>query len=134
MVLRTESLIRENLDSKYRVHIARLRALQYQIQPHFLYNSIFLIYRMAQMDENEPIADYAEHLGKYYQYITRVSDRKVKISQEIEHIRNYLAIQETRFGGQGSALFWERFRRSLRMPNSCLSHCSLWLRTPMSMV
>ena len=107
MVLRTESLIRENLDSKYRVHIARLRALQYQIQPHFLYNSIFLIYRMAQMDENEPIADYAEHLGKYYQYITRVSDRKVKISQEIEHIRNYLAIQETRFGGRIRAFLGE---------------------------
>nr|WP_308623754.1 histidine kinase [uncultured Eisenbergiella sp.] len=98
IVKKTESLIRENLDSKYRVHIAELRQLQYQIQPHFLYNSIFLIYRMAQMDENETMAEYAEHLGKYYQYITRVGNSRVRVSQEIGHIENYLAIQETRFG------------------------------------
>lgn len=98
IVKKTESLIRENLDSKYRVHIAELRQLQYQIQPHFLYNSIFLIYRMARMDENETMAEYAEHLGKYYQYITRVGNSMVKVRQEISHIENYLAIQETRFG------------------------------------
>lgn len=100
MVKRTENLIRENLETKYRAHIAELRQLQYQIQPHFLYNSIFLIYRMAQMDERDDIADYAKSLGSYYQYITRISDQKVQVIQEIQHIRNYLAIQETRFGSR----------------------------------
>ncbi len=98
MVIRTERLIRENLESKYMVHVAQLKQLQYQIQPHFLYNSLFLIYRMAQMEENDTIAEYAEHLGKYYQYITRSGEEQVYIGQEIDHIKNYLAIQETRFG------------------------------------
>ena len=98
MVIRTERLIRENLESKYMLHVAQLKQLQYQIQPHFLYNSLFLIYRMAQMEENDTIAEYAEHLGKYYQYITRSGEEQVYIGQEIDHIKNYLAIQETRFG------------------------------------
>ena len=98
MVIRTEKLIRENLESRYMVHVAQLKQLQYRIQPHFLYNSLFLIYRMAQMDENTAIAEYAEHLGKYYQYITRSGEELVSIEQEIDHIRNYLAIQEARFG------------------------------------
>lgn len=98
MVLRTEKLIRENLESRYMVHVAQLKQLQYQIQPHFLYNSLFLIYRMAQMEENDTIAEYAEHLGKYYQYITRSGEDLVSIGQEIDHIKNYLAIQKARFG------------------------------------
>ena len=100
MVHRMEKLIRENLEAKYRVHMAEFKQLQYQIQPHFLYNSLFLIYRMAQMEENDTIAEYAEHLGKYYQYITRAGSRKVYVQQEIDHIRNYLAIQKTRFGSR----------------------------------
>lgn len=98
LVKKTEDLIQENLDAKYREHIAQFRQLQYQIQPHFLYNSIFLIYRMAKMSEEEEIAEYAGHLGKYYQYITRLGGNEVFIEDEIAHIQNYLAIQKTRFG------------------------------------
>lgn len=98
LVKKTEALIQENLDAKYREHIAQLRQLQYQIQPHFLYNSIFLIYRMAKMNEEEEIAEYAGHLGKYYQYITRICGNEVPIEDEMAHIKNYLAIQKTRFG------------------------------------
>lgn len=100
MVYKIEKLIRENLEAGYRVHMAEFKQLQYQIQPHFLYNSLFLIYRMAQMEENDIIAEYAEHLGKYYQYITRAGSRKVYVQQEIDHIKNYLAIQKTRFGSR----------------------------------
>lgn len=107
MVIRTEKLIRENLESKYMVHVAQLKQLQYQIQPHFLYNSLFLIYRMAQLEENDSIAEYAEHLGKYYQYITRAGEELVLVKQEIDHIKNYLAIQEARFGNRISVFLEE---------------------------
>ena len=66
---------------------------------------------MARMDETETMAEYAEHLGKYYQYITRVGNSMVKVRQEISHIENYLAIQETRFGERIRAFLGIRRRR-----------------------
>lgn len=95
-----ENLIRENLEIKYRARLAELKQLQYQIQPHFLYNSLFVIYRMAKMADNEAIAEYARHLSKYYEYITRTNDGFVEIGQEYAHICDYLAIQQTRFGNR----------------------------------
>jgi len=98
MIKRNDRLIHENYQAVYRTRIAELRQLQYQIRPHFLYNSLFLLYRMAQSAHCEDIADYASHLGSYYQYITRFADHEVSIEQEIEHIQNYVNIQKLRFG------------------------------------
>lgn len=98
MIAHVEELNRENLEMKYQARLAELRQLQYQIRPHFLYNSIFMIYRMARTEENEFIASFAKHLSKYYQYITRTNDCFVSLEQEIEHINDYLAIQKVRFG------------------------------------
>lgn len=98
VIAHVEELSRENLEMKYQARLAELRQLQYQIRPHFLYNSIFMIYRMARAEENETIASFARHLSKYYQYITRTNDCLVSLEQETEHIKDYLAIQKARFG------------------------------------
>lgn len=98
VIAHVEELSRENLEMKYQARLAEFRQLQYQIRPHFLYNSIFMIYRMARADDNEQIASFARHLSKYYQYITRTNDCFVSLEQEIEHINDYLAIQKARFG------------------------------------
>lgn len=100
VIMHMENLIRENLEIKYRARLAELKQLQYQIQPHFLYNSLFVIYRMAKMTDNEAIAEYAKHLSRYYEYITRTNDGFVEIGQEYAHICDYLAIQQTRFGSR----------------------------------
>ncbi|NLB91623.1 MAG: histidine kinase [Clostridiales bacterium] len=98
MIERNNRLISENYESSYRTRMAELRQLQYQIRPHFLYNSIFLIYRMAKSAYCDDIAEYAGHLGNYYQYITRFADHEVALEQEIDHINHYIDIQRTRFG------------------------------------
>lgn len=98
VISHVEELSRENLEMKYQARLAEFRQLQYQIRPHFLYNSIFMIYRMARAEENETIASFARHLSKYYQYITRTNDCFVSLEQEIEHISDYLEIQKARFG------------------------------------
>ncbi len=98
MVSRINHLTREKLDAEYRIRLAQLRQLQYQIQPHFLYNSIFAISRMATLDENEEIAEFTKNLGQYYQYITKLNSDRVQVGDEIGYLKNYLYIQETRFG------------------------------------
>lgn len=97
MIMDTNRLMKEKMDAEYQSKLSQLRQLQYQIQPHFLYNSLFTISRMAQLDDNDEIAEYAKHLGKYYQYITKSSDREVTFNQELEQVKDYLYIQNIRF-------------------------------------
>lgn len=98
MVNRMNSLMQEKLKAEYQMKLAQLKQLQYQIQPHFLYNSIFVISRMATLDENEEIAEFTKNLGQYYQYITKLNSDWVTVQDEIRYLKNYLYIQETRFG------------------------------------
>lgn len=98
MIIEMKHLMRQKLDMEYELRMAQLLQLQYQIQPHFLYNSIFTIFRMATLDENEEIAEYSKNLGQYYEYITKLNGNMVKVGEEIRYLKNYLYIQETRFG------------------------------------
>lgn len=90
---------------------AELKQLQYQINPHFLYNSLYMIYRLARKGENERIEELAQYLGGYYRYITRSSSKLVPIREEIEHCRKYVNIQRIRFMGRVEVTFQELDRK-----------------------
>ena len=85
----------------YEEHIrtqkAELKHLQVQINPHFLLNSINIIYNLAELKKNDLIKKMSIHLAEYFRFITRTNLSKVKISQEIKHIESYLEIQQLRF-------------------------------------
>ena len=85
-----ENLRVENLQS-------RCDALVNQINPHFFYNTLFMVYRMAQQDGNEDIARLSLNLSRYYRYITTIPEHDVPLRDEVNHIRQYLEIQGMRF-------------------------------------
>ena len=97
MVNRLERLASEVYEERYRATQAELAQLQTQINPHFFYNTLFLIYRMARDEGCDDIAELAGHLSRFYRYITKFSGQTVALRDEIEHIRNYLEIQRMRF-------------------------------------
>jgi len=68
-----------------------------QINPHFFYNTLFMVYRMAQADGNEEIARVCLNLSNYYRYITKVPEHDVPLKDEVAHIQQYLEIQTIRF-------------------------------------
>ena len=90
-------LIQQVYTQKINAQRAELKQLQSQINPHFLYNSFYNIYRMAMVDDTKSIAAFANYLGQYYQYITRNSADEVTMAQEIEHAKIYLNIQGMRY-------------------------------------
>ncbi len=100
MIDRMDRLIREVYESKYRLSMAQFKQLQYQIRPHFLYNSIYTVYRMAKYDGNDGIASFVLHLSKYYEYIAKLNMDKVPLSDEVGHVVDYLKIQEMRFNNR----------------------------------
>ena len=97
MVDHIEQLAAQLYEQKYRAQKAELRQLQIQIDPHFLYNTLYMIYRIARSDGNESIANLSLHLSDYYRYITKMPEQIVPLRDEIRHVTNYLEIQRIRF-------------------------------------
>ncbi|NBD24085.1 sensor histidine kinase [Paenibacillus glycinis] len=97
MVRRLDVLVHEVYEQQYRARLAELRHLQSQINPHFLYNSYFILYRMAKQRDHDNVIYFTKHLGEYFQYITRDGSDEVPLASEIQHARTYAEIQSIRF-------------------------------------
>ncbi len=98
-------LVHEVYEQKYRAQLSELRHLQSQINPHFLYNTYFILYRMAQLEDNENVIRLTKHLGEYFQFITRDGAEEVSLEKEIHHARTYTEIQTIRFSPRIEASF-----------------------------
>lgn len=97
MVIRLKNSIWQNYEQKIALHQSELKQLQAQINPHFLYNSFFSIYRMCKCEDYENVAYLTQKLGSYYQYITRSGADEVPLYMEFKHSMDYVDIQSVRF-------------------------------------
>lgn len=73
-------------------------ALQAQIQPHFLYNTLECIHWQALAGGNEEISTMVKALAQYYRICLSEGKEIIPLTMELEHIRNYLIIQNMRYG------------------------------------
>lgn len=100
MLRRLRTLIDENYVQRIRTSEAELKHLQSQITPHFLYNSLFSIKQMAEVENVELIKEFTDYLGQYFRYMTRDQALEVSLGEEMDHALVYLAIQKIRFGSR----------------------------------
>lgn len=100
MVFRIKELIDKEYKSEIATKEAQFKALQAQINPHFLYNTLQLVGGMAVARNTTNIYLIIGALSDMFRYITGKQGDLVKIADEIEHIKNYLFIQEQRFEGK----------------------------------
>jgi len=77
---------------------AELIQLQSQINPHFLYNSFHLIRIMAKNESYDQILEFVTSLAKYYRFLNKEVEQNVELIKEVEHMQNYINIQQMRFG------------------------------------
>lgn len=96
--------VRELMDNQYRLGQekkgAELKALQSQINPHFLYNTLDMILWMAQKDEKENIQEVVYALSDYYKLILNKGEDFVPLIDELRLCEMYAAIQQKRFKGK----------------------------------
>lgn len=97
MVDNLRSLIDQVYKQKIMAQRAELKQLQSQINPHFLYNSFFILNTMAKTGDTERIEQFTTLLGEYFEFVTRNASDAVALDQEIRHARMYAEIQELRF-------------------------------------
>ena len=79
MAQKLELLIEKDYTQKLLLQKAELKQLQAQINPHFLYNSFFMLQRMIQTENIEDAQSVANALGVYFRYLTRNNMDHVKM-------------------------------------------------------
>ena len=100
-------LIDQVYNQKILLQRAELKQLQAQINPHFLYNSFFMLQRMMKRGLLEDSIEVSKDLGSYFKYITRNASDVVILSDEYEHAQIYSNIQALRFEGRITIQFGE---------------------------
>ena len=82
---------------QHQLEQTRFNALQSQIQPHFLYNTLECIHWQAMAEGNKEISTMVKALAKYYRICLSKGHDVITIREEVEHIRNYMIIQNMRY-------------------------------------
>src|SRR5690606_13977204 len=93
-------LIHQVYEQQLRAQSSELKQLQSQINPHFLYNTYFILYRLAKLNDNESIARFSHYLGDYFQYITRNASEDIPLEMEFKHAMTYAEIENIRFNNR----------------------------------
>jgi two-component system sensor histidine kinase YesM len=93
--------IRELLDSKIKeqenLKKAELRALQAQINPHFLYNTLDTIIWMAEAKKTDQVIEIVSALSSFFRISLSKGRDWITIGEEVERVRSYLTIQKMRY-------------------------------------
>jgi len=93
--------IKELLDSKIKeqenLKKAELRALQAQINPHFLYNTLDTIIWMAESRKTDQVVTIVSALSSFFRISLSKGMDWITINEEVERIRSYLTIQKMRY-------------------------------------
>ena len=98
MIDRIRELIEKDYKREMENRDAQFLALQSQINPHFLYNTLQVISGMALKKGAKEIYEMIQRLGGMFRYITNKRGDLVFIWEEVQHLQNYLYIQKVRFG------------------------------------
>ncbi|MBM7565833.1 histidine kinase [Paenibacillus sacheonensis] len=107
MVANLRSLIDQAYRQKLMAQRSELKQLQSQINPHFLFNSLFILSTMARTGDMERVEQFTIQLGEYFRFVTRSASDEISLEQEIHHARTYMDIQLLRFSRRIRARFEE---------------------------
>jgi two-component system sensor histidine kinase YesM len=94
---RLNELINEVYKKEILKKEAELYALQSQINPHFLYNTLSIISSLALRNHDPEVGRVVSHLSNFYKTSLNKGKKNILVQKELEITRHYIAIQQTRF-------------------------------------
>jgi two-component system sensor histidine kinase YesM len=95
-----QQLIENDLRLQLMNKETKIRALQAQISPHFLYNTLQTVTSIAIVNHVPDIKMICQSLGNMYRYNMNISNETVSLQDEVMHVRNYLTIINKRYPEQ----------------------------------
>ena len=90
-------LIQKNMEEQKNFQKAEMKALQAQITPHFLYNTFDTIVWLAEEEHTEEVVRITKAFSDFLRISLSRGHEWITISQELDHIKNYLTIQKIRY-------------------------------------
>jgi two-component system sensor histidine kinase YesM len=100
MVSRLHILIHQVYEEELRNQRLLLKQLQTQMNPHFLFNSFFILKRLMQKEDLEKAIQFTSYLSDYYKFITRSASDHIPLELEMQHVQNYVDIQSISYEGR----------------------------------
>ena len=100
MVLRIQQLMSTVREEEVNLRKTELKALQAQINPHFLYNTLDSIAWMCEQGRNADAVKMVHALARLFRISISKGHELIPISKEIEHAESYLQIQKYRYKNQ----------------------------------
>ena len=97
MTHKIQDLMAQNIQEQEQKRKIELKALQSQINPHFLYNTLDSIIWMAEGKKNEEVVLMTASLARRLRQSISIENELVTIGQEVEYVRSYLTIQKMRY-------------------------------------
>ena len=98
MMNRIHDLAQEVVNEQKEQNKAELKALQNQINPHFLYNTLDSIVYMIDENENEKAEEMIVALSRFFRISISRGKNIIPVKSELDHVKYYLQIQKMRFG------------------------------------
>ena len=97
MTEQIDVLIHKNMEEQKNIQKAEMKALQAQITPHFLYNTFDTIVWLAEEERVEEVVKITKAFSDFLRISLSRGHEWITVSQELEHIQNYLTIQKIRY-------------------------------------
>jgi two-component system sensor histidine kinase YesM len=91
-------LIDQNVQKQRNLQKAEMKALQAQIAPHFMYNTLGTILSLAEDGQTENVVTTTLALSSFFRLSLNKGKDWVTVAEEKSHVENYLAIQKMRYG------------------------------------
>lgn len=88
----------ENLKMQSLLDSARLYALQSQMNPHFLFNTINAGVQLSMLEGADRTSEFLETMSRLFRYNIKQLSEAVTVNQEVENIRDYYELLKVRFG------------------------------------
>lgn len=93
-----QELSKKLYEQEMKLEKAKFAALQSQINPHFLFNTLNVIYGMASLEKAQTTGELIRSLSRLFRYSLENKAERVSLSKELTLIRDYIYIEKKRFG------------------------------------
>ncbi len=97
MIGRIRELLNAKIKEQENLKKAELKALQAQINPHFLYNTLDTIVWLAESNKSGQVIEIVKALSSFFRIALSKGKDWISLQQEIEHVSSYLTIQRMRY-------------------------------------
>ena len=113
MVVQIQQLMEKVREEEITLRKAELRALQAQINPHFLYNTLDAIGWLCEEERTQDAVEMVNALAKLFRISIRKGHEIIPVEKDLEHARSYLKIEKFRY---------KQFTYSFDVDEDCLNY------------